>query len=157
MPRLFRKDAHGSILTCDSYAHAVDDTTNCPPTVQQHIMQNPAAALQPRFLCCLLGPSLHWHDDWQVLVVVWSQLRPRPDHFPLDTTNSPSCLSLKGWWWWWGPAEQATLCQTPPDLGPDQMPSFSLLQTGLWRSLAWFLESTCTNPEEDHFQQLKVQ
>lgn len=66
--------------------------------------------------------------------MVWRQLRLRPDHFPLDTANSPSCLSLKRWWWWWWePAEPGYFMPNTSRFGsgPDQMPLFhSLFRTG---------------------------
>lgn len=123
----------------------MDDITNCPPTVKKPMLNSNSYFTA----MLLLGLCLPWHDDWQVLAVVWSQPWPLPDHFPLDTANSPSCLSLKGWWGWWGPTEQATLCQTPPNLGPPQTkcPRFLSFETRLWRTLAWFHQRTCTNPE----------
>lgn len=45
-------------------------------------VSNPPAISQPRFLWRPMGLPLHWHNEWHVVIAVWSQLQPRPDHFP---------------------------------------------------------------------------
>lgn len=91
-----------------------------------------------------LGPHLHWHNDWNVPVTVWSWLQPQPAYFPLDMVKPLSshddddndddahrCLlhakHLQFWEW---PRPNALIF--PPSVR-------------FWRSSAWFPERTLTN------------
>lgn len=111
----------------------------------------PAATLQPCFLCRLLGLSLPWHDDWHALVVVWSQPRPRPDHFPSRHHKQPLLSASRRMTMMTRAHREGYFMPNTSRFGsgPDQMPSFfspsKKKTTTLWRSLARFRQRTwCT-------------
>lgn len=79
--------------------------------------------------CCSLGPHLHWHNDWNVPVTVWSQLQPQPAYFPLDMVKPLSCHDDDDD----DDAHRAAYFMPhtfSSGSDPDRMPSFSLLQPG---------------------------